>query len=78
MNMFSQKHKKVGKGCQHECRHQGGCYRSRAFFDCENLLSYIAHACILAKFYTGANKDMPTSRDFSGQIHGGVAMNCSF
>ena len=51
---------------------------SRALFDWENLWSYIAHACILAKFHTGANEDMPTSRDFCWQIHSSVAMNCSF
>ena len=48
------------------------------FCDCENLWSYITHVCILAKFYTGANGDMPISRDFCWLIHGGVARNCSF
>ena len=48
------------------------------FFDCEKLWSYIAHVCILAKFYTCANGDMPISRDFCWQIHGSVAINCSF
>ena len=42
---------------------KGGCYRSRAFSDRENLWTYITHVCILAKFYTGANGDTPISRD---------------
>ena len=51
---------------------------ARTLSDCENLWSYIAaHACVLAKSYTGANGDMPT-RDFCWPIHGSVAMNCSF
>ena len=51
---------------------------SLELFLTENLWSYIALPCILAKFYTGTNRDRPTSRDFCWQFHVSVAMNCSF